>query len=290
VWHQGVFGLGEGTLESLVKRLSVFDFAILVLTPDDLVASRGNKQTAPRDNVLLELGMCIGGIGSNRTFMIVDRSAELKLPSDLAGITPATYVPPVNGTLRSAVGPACTQIEDRIRELGCRNASSVVSITGTVFIQQTIGKGVSIKVRNVGDDIFPPYEIVIEHPKVGTWRIFSSTKSGQLLQDQEREHRCLVHPTSGEQPLFVRAFREDSELLTGERYEDFVFRLVLEDSDKVLYEHPTLGPPLAKLIGGADTSDKGLGYNGAAETEFFRALHGEWPSRTHFGNLGKGAT
>ena len=33
VWKDGVFGLGLGTLESLVDALERFDFAVLVLTP-----------------------------------------------------------------------------------------------------------------------------------------------------------------------------------------------------------------------------------------------------------------
>src|SRR5262249_47053757 len=110
IWWQGTFGLTEGNLESLVKTLDTFDFAILVLTPDDLVSSRGETTSAPRDNVLLELGIFIGGIGRERTFMVIDRTAKLKLPTDLAGVTPATFEPPQGGTLQSAVGPACTAI------------------------------------------------------------------------------------------------------------------------------------------------------------------------------------
>ena len=55
IWSQGTFGLSEGTLESLVKRWSKYDFAILVLTPDDFITSRDEGRYAPRDNVLLEL-------------------------------------------------------------------------------------------------------------------------------------------------------------------------------------------------------------------------------------------
>lgn len=36
IWSQGVFGLSEGTLESLVGSLDDFDFAALVLTPEKL--------------------------------------------------------------------------------------------------------------------------------------------------------------------------------------------------------------------------------------------------------------
>jgi predicted nucleotide-binding protein len=41
LWTQGVFGLGHGTLESLVMAIPDFDFAVLVLTADDLRLSRG---------------------------------------------------------------------------------------------------------------------------------------------------------------------------------------------------------------------------------------------------------
>ena len=52
IWGQGVFGLGQGTLESLVLALDEYDFAVLVLTADDLVTSRDALSAAPRDNVL----------------------------------------------------------------------------------------------------------------------------------------------------------------------------------------------------------------------------------------------
>ena len=50
IWNEGPFGLGHGTLESLVKALDQFDFAVLVLTPDDMVESRENMMQSPRDN------------------------------------------------------------------------------------------------------------------------------------------------------------------------------------------------------------------------------------------------
>jgi predicted nucleotide-binding protein len=120
IWSQGVFGLGDGTLEALVRAVGEFDFAILVLTPDDLVESRGAEKQAPRDNVLLELGLFLGALGRQRTFEVHDRTANLKLPSDLAGVTPATYEPHASGNLRAALGAPCTLIEDVIRRLGRR--------------------------------------------------------------------------------------------------------------------------------------------------------------------------
>src|ERR1700743_2959049 len=91
IWSQGVFGLNQGTLESLVLALEKFDFAILILTPDDMITSRDHASQSPRDNVLFELGLFVGGLGRNRTFIVFDRSKQVKIPSDLAGITCATF-------------------------------------------------------------------------------------------------------------------------------------------------------------------------------------------------------
>ena len=120
IWSQGLFGLSEGTLETLVNSLERFDFAILALTGDDLTLSRGSEQRSPRDNVLFETGLFIGGLGRERVFLVADRSAKLKLPTDLAGITPATFEPPTSGTMQSALGAASTAIESKIRKLGLR--------------------------------------------------------------------------------------------------------------------------------------------------------------------------
>src|SRR5690242_18647446 len=82
LWTQGVFGLGQGTLESLVLALSRFDFALLVLTADDLMISRGAEKLAARDNVLFELGLFTGALGRDRTFMLFDRTNPPVLPTD----------------------------------------------------------------------------------------------------------------------------------------------------------------------------------------------------------------
>ena len=74
IWSQGVFGLSHGTLESLVNSVDDFDFAIIVLTPDDLIISRDAIQPTGRDNVLFELGLFMGALGRERTFIIYDRT------------------------------------------------------------------------------------------------------------------------------------------------------------------------------------------------------------------------
>lgn len=129
VWSQGVFGLSQGTLDSLVHALDEFDFAILVLTPDDLVISRSNENSIPRDNVLFELGLFMGGLGRDRTFIVYDRTTPPKLPSDLAGVTAATFEPHSSGNLQSALGAAATRIEERVERLGLKDSERIRALS-----------------------------------------------------------------------------------------------------------------------------------------------------------------
>ena len=122
VWHQGVFGLSGGTLETLVTTLDEYDFATLVLTADDLLEKRNISGKSPRDNVLFELGLFMGALGRHRTFIVHSRTNPPMLPTDLAGITTATYEE--RPKLRAALGPACTKIKRAISSQGIRRRPS----------------------------------------------------------------------------------------------------------------------------------------------------------------------
>lgn len=90
---------------------SKFDYAILVLTPDDLVTVRDSATQQPRDNVLFELGLFMGKLGRERTFIVHGQGLDLKLPSDLAGVTAATFAKRSDGNLRAALGPVSTRLK-----------------------------------------------------------------------------------------------------------------------------------------------------------------------------------
>jgi predicted nucleotide-binding protein len=77
----------------------------------DLTTSRDEHKPSPRDNVLLELGLFLGRLGRQQTFIVYDRSANLKLPSDLAGVTLADFEMHSSGNAQASVGAACTKIE-----------------------------------------------------------------------------------------------------------------------------------------------------------------------------------
>lgn len=125
VWSQGIFDLTRTTLQSLMQAVDTFDFAVFIFTPDDVLKMRGETSSAVRDNVVFELGLFLGGLGEDRAFIILPRGAELHLPTDLAGVTPATYeTKRRDNNFVAALGPACTRIKRAMEESGLRQVSS----------------------------------------------------------------------------------------------------------------------------------------------------------------------
>jgi hypothetical protein len=120
LWTQGIFDLSHSYLESLAKALDSVDFAVLVLTADDVTRSRTRQKSSPRDNVLFELGLFMGRLGRERCFYVFDATQDIKLPSDLLGIAGATYKPHQSGNLQASLGAAATAIKQRIRSVGKR--------------------------------------------------------------------------------------------------------------------------------------------------------------------------
>lgn len=120
VWTDGVFRASWYPIESLERQLDESDFAIAVAQPDDITESRGKSSATARDNVIFELGMFIGRIGRQRSFLVEPRGEEAKLPSDLSGITALSYKYNPND-LAAAVAPACNRIRNIVRELGPNN-------------------------------------------------------------------------------------------------------------------------------------------------------------------------
>lgn len=125
VWKQGIFELGSSYLESLIKELDKADFAILVLTEDDITKSRGEDTASPRDNVLFELGLFMGRLGRERSFYVYDKDIDLKIPSDLAGICGAGYRKQESGPLAASLGAACYNIRTSINKAGLRPKTNI---------------------------------------------------------------------------------------------------------------------------------------------------------------------
>ncbi len=117
LWSHDVFELSKAALESLLEATAKFDFALLVMTADDDIVVRGERQTTARDNVLFELGLFIGALGPARTLMLAPKDATLRTPSDLLGYTQARFDPERFGREpRQALAAACGSIERHVEK------------------------------------------------------------------------------------------------------------------------------------------------------------------------------
>ncbi len=91
LWSEDVFAPSDTTIESLERTADECDFAILLITPDDVTRSRNTSTASPRDNVIFELGLFSGVMTRKRAFILTDKSIATKLPSDLQGVTRIPY-------------------------------------------------------------------------------------------------------------------------------------------------------------------------------------------------------
>ena len=117
----GVQSLWEGvdfpgeTLELLVVAKLPFS------VPDDpLVEARGERKAAPRDNVIFELGLFMGALGRARSFIVRERGVDLKIPTDLLGVTSIEYESGDSSSIDIRMAPACELIRRRAAALGAR--------------------------------------------------------------------------------------------------------------------------------------------------------------------------
>jgi predicted nucleotide-binding protein len=120
VWTDGVFGPSGVAVDALLNTVNESDFAVFVFSPDDKVVSRDDEYNAPRDNTVFELGLFMGKLERSRTFIVKEQSADVKVPTDLLGITPLTYVYRGGGHLAAAIAPVCTELRKVINNLGVR--------------------------------------------------------------------------------------------------------------------------------------------------------------------------
>jgi len=120
VWSQGVFQLSRTAMASLIDAMDESDFGLFIFSPDDVAAIRDESKKIVRDNVVFELGLFVGRLGIERCFVVIPNNVdELHLPTDLLGLTPATFDPSrQDGNLVAALGPACSRIRKAVIKLG----------------------------------------------------------------------------------------------------------------------------------------------------------------------------
>lgn len=198
VWDEDVFEFGRGYLEELMCELEKHDFAVLVLSPDDKIETRGTTSTAPRDNVLFECGLFMGRLGRERAFIVCDKKTKMKIPSDLAGVSLLTYDSErLNEAPASAVRGACMRMNRAIKRPEARHLSGEwVSrylfpynsgdpwIDEDVEVRPSRGKiAIQSKSNPKGDNYVAYGEIILGRHFIGQWNStrLTATAGGAML-------------------------------------------------------------------------------------------------------------
>lgn len=120
-WHHGVFKASHYTLDDLEAQLDDSDLAIAIAHADDVVVSRDEQWPAVRDNVIFELGMFLGRLGRRRAFLMEQRDGDIKLPSDLAGLTTIPYKYKPGKDEMAMLAPACSKLRNLILAAGAKD-------------------------------------------------------------------------------------------------------------------------------------------------------------------------
>ena len=102
------FRFGKVILEEIHAGVSSSKYGVFLFTPDDL-PGKGEKQGAPRDNVIFEAGYFISAHGRERTIIIVQEGA--KILADYGGhiyisLKDANDISTIKGDLHKAFGLA----------------------------------------------------------------------------------------------------------------------------------------------------------------------------------------
>jgi hypothetical protein len=116
----------------LLDALDDTEFGLFIFGTDDVTKIRGADMNTARDNVVFELGLFIGRLGRKHTFIMMPKGiSDFHLPSDLLGISTATFQPPSKPErLQAALGPACHDIRGVIRKQAAFASRKAAAATG----------------------------------------------------------------------------------------------------------------------------------------------------------------
>lgn len=84
---------GQTIIEKLEEHTSQVNFGIVLATPDDIGYPKEDesmKQYRVRQNVVLELGMLLSGVGREKVAILLSQAEEMEKPSDIDGLI---YIP-----------------------------------------------------------------------------------------------------------------------------------------------------------------------------------------------------
>lgn len=118
------FTLGATKIEALERIRNEADFAVLVMTLDDINISRLKNKSSPLDNLVFQLGLFIGALGRDRLIIARESEPELNLYSDILGVTALTYNSGSPSQLSTSLQAECMKLAPQVKLRGLRSKFS----------------------------------------------------------------------------------------------------------------------------------------------------------------------
>lgn len=112
LWTDGFFALSKSYIENFSNLKLHYEYAVVLLSDSDRVERRGKTLYVARDNLILELGMCIEAFTLAKTVIV--KKDNVTLPSDLEGIQPIEYSLAPSDKLDSVAGMIYSKIRTHI--------------------------------------------------------------------------------------------------------------------------------------------------------------------------------
>lgn len=244
LWKElGVFKLSEHTMESLEVIVNKCDFGIFVLGPDDLLVKDYETYNITRDNVIFELGLFFGKVGRKRSYMLRPSNIEVREPSDLKGITWASY--DIKGSDKYDFTNACSKIRDAISAAPLTPEESVLSNTLFPHIvlrycfnifKRFLLKKFKLKIPNFRCDVqitvCTKSGIIIRHPRISSIGKRVYTHEGNILWS-------TIKFNPDEQPfdLLLRSEKNEWILFTDKGFSQFYTDIKGRNNQRICIVH-----------------------------------------------------
>ena len=123
---------------------------------------------------------------------------------------------------------------------------------GGGFDSLELGRGHSITITNVGFNPLPEYDVILFHPLRGTMKCFNG-KPSELVFPQHPDQwtfYCVTHPNQPVQFDFLKHWflHAANKPIVAPSFTDWSLRLVLRNSERILFEDEGLGNSEAKRL------------------------------------------
>lgn len=170
LWTDGVFKSNQSVLQTLLEESGSFDFGLMVMTKDDIVESRGETFTTPRDNIIFEFGIFIGRAGDRKAFALLEDDPNMKTPSDLNGVEVRRFSRQSDCKTYLEIGSAVKYVEKEMREsaelgwLGMLPSTVLAIGYFENFVQPIVDELARASKFKVGDDEYRPTELTVVLP------------------------------------------------------------------------------------------------------------------------------